>query len=339
MIAPNGNHIWKNITKTSSKLLVASFIVVAIAFSTTYELFPARFLFSSSSTRINWCEIAQTHGGDCQVIGRRRPKWDCPARMRAAIPTFIKTFAKRPIATNSGGMRLEHSFGLWYTLRSIRPSPKAVIESGVHNGHTTWLIKQALPGVRVISLDPSHNIGKHDNVEYLSGPNFVDFNEVDWTKMDIDPKRTVVLFDDHQSGYRRVIKEGLVRGFQHFILDDNYDFLEGDNYSFKWACEVKRRSQWPGYIPDNFNHGKRNFTWQQHADCGVNMERQLKSYYEFPPLADSKVSGLSFIKDSLRATPLLSTKTQLDNVNAMSSTFDIYEELRWYYNMVYVELK
>ena len=41
---------------------------------------------------------------------------------------------------NYGGNGMFHSFALWFLVRRLRPS--AVIESGVHKGATSWLLRR-----------------------------------------------------------------------------------------------------------------------------------------------------------------------------------------------------
>jgi hypothetical protein len=51
--------------------------------------------------------------------------------------------------------------------------------------------------------------------------NFKDFTEIDWKAEGIDPKRAVILFDDHMDQIRR-IQEAKRAGFKHIIFDDNF---------------------------------------------------------------------------------------------------------------------
>ena len=45
-------------------------------------------------------------------------------------------------------MRFPHQFAVWTTIRLLRPT--VVIESGVHNGAGTWVIRQAAPMARIV---------------------------------------------------------------------------------------------------------------------------------------------------------------------------------------------
>jgi hypothetical protein len=52
---------------------------------------------------------------------------------------------------NSGGNGLFHSFGIWFILRRLQ-SP-LLVESGVHNGDTSWLMRNAVPSAKFWRLD------------------------------------------------------------------------------------------------------------------------------------------------------------------------------------------
>lgn len=279
------------------------------------------------------CEKLPQHGGDCQILGPRRPAWDCYDLMRKSLPEFLKVYANRPIKPNASGMRVEHSFAMWYTLRNQHPQPTTIIESGIFRGHSTWLIQQTLPGVRIISLDPEDRIlYRGENVMYLTGKMFVDFKNVSWQDFGLDFDRTIVLLDDHQSAFRRVIEEGRQLGFWRYMIDDNSDFLEGDNYSFKWVCEVERRDLWHGKIPDNFGRSITNMSWEEHEACGEEIRKYVRLYYEFPPIACADMVTEAR-NDKYRATPLYCNSAALARIG-----FEDYDELRNYGHFAYVEL-
>lgn len=261
-------------------------------------------------------KIAQDDG-DCQAIGPRRPVWDCPQHMRKALLQFRDIYVHRPFFRNNYGMRVEHSFALWYTLRSLRPTPSTVVENGVHQGHSTWLIKKALPQARIISIDPNVPSHTEHGVEYFVGKNFTDFNKIDWNSRHLDPEKTVIFFDDHQSSFRRILKEGRLFGFKRYMIDDNYDLNEGDNYSLKQACERNRKVDWLGEIWDNFKKTSINMTWDEHLENGALLEKYVRVYYEFPPIVPSGMftePGVPFGKKH-RTTALYSKKEDVTQLN------------------------
>lgn len=221
--------------------------------------------------------------GDCQAIGPRRPLWDNTDEIIQQLPEFANVYDGRPFRENKGGMRFSHSFGLWYTLRAITPRPAVVIESGAKNGHSTWVIRQALPDARIITINPSLPTARYKNVKYFAGDHFKDFNQIDWVEEVDHRQNVVILFDDHQSAYRRIFQEASKHGFRKFIFDDNCSYQQCDALSVKWMCETKRKAEWMGYIRDNFAKVVQNQTWDEHIRQSKELER-LKVYYEFPPV-------------------------------------------------------
>jgi hypothetical protein len=149
-------------------------------------------------------------GGDCMALSQAqhqlRPAWACFSNMQAAILEFLPVYEKRPVRKNIGGMRIEHCFAMWYSLQQIEKHSDmpitTVIESGAFKGQGTWLIRQALPNARILSLDARGPSRLLDNVEYMTGSDWIDFSKVDWKAKNVDPERTVVFLDDHQSSYR-----------------------------------------------------------------------------------------------------------------------------------------
>lgn len=69
----------------------------------------------------------------------------------ALFEDFWPIYQRRPIKSNDGGMKLPHMFATFVLLRE--DSPEVVIESGVWRGQSTWLIEQALPEARIVSID------------------------------------------------------------------------------------------------------------------------------------------------------------------------------------------
>lgn len=123
-------------------------------------------------------------------------------------------YETRPIKNNMYGMGFDHSFGLWFMTRWLKPD--LMIESGAFKGHSTWVLRQAMPDTPIISLSPRHPekyLKKgpayvDGNCTYFAGKDFVDFGSVDWgvvlKKHGIeDISRVIVFFDDHQNELKR----------------------------------------------------------------------------------------------------------------------------------------
>ncbi|KAJ0971797.1 hypothetical protein J5N97_019756 [Dioscorea zingiberensis] len=163
------------------------------------------------------------------------------------LEEFVPIYETRPIKNNMYGMGFDHSFGLWFMARWLKPD--LMIESGAFKGHSTWILRQAMPKTRIISLSPRHPekyLRKGPayvdaNCTYFAGKDFVDFGSVDWASVlkkhgIMDPSRVLVFFDDHQNELKRV-KQALKAGFHNLIFEDNYDTGTGDHYSLRQICD------------------------------------------------------------------------------------------------------
>lgn len=230
------------------------------------------------------------NAGDCAAIGMRRPSWDNRDAILTEIQDFKMIYKHRPIRRNFGGMRFTHSFALWYILRSIRPTPVVVVESGAHRGHSTWIIRQALPYTKIISISPNPPQIRIENVIYYNSENFTDFSMMKWDRFRFNPEESLFFFDDHQSAYRRIFEEGANFGFKRFIEEDNFGYMKGDSVSMKWLCEVDRKHLWTGKVKDNFGKRVTSQTWNEHLVQANEVREKVKYYYEFPPLVPQNIS-------------------------------------------------
>ncbi|KAL9247347.1 hypothetical protein vseg_020788 [Gypsophila vaccaria] len=165
----------------------------------------------------------------------------------SGLEEFVPIYENRPIKNNMFGMGFDHSFGLWFITRWLKPD--LMIESGAFKGHSTWVLRQAMPDTRIISVTPRHPekyLKKgpayvDENCTYFAGKDFIDFGNVDWKSVlkkhgVTDLSRVLVFFDDHQSELKR-LKQALKAGFQHIVFEDNYDTGTGDHYSLRQICD------------------------------------------------------------------------------------------------------
>lgn len=236
----------------------------------------------------------------CSAIGPRIPAWANRLLMQRHLPFFSKVYEQRLIKNNGGGMRYDHSFALWFTLRNLRPAPKVVVESGAHRGHSTWLIKQALPRAKIVSISPEDPMTRIQGVEYKTGKQFTDFSKIAWNETRMDLANAVVLFDDHQSADIRIIDQGRKAGFRRFIYDDNYAYPKGDNLSMKWLCETEGQKEWPGVIKRNFGRSSEPQTWEEHIKQAMELKEQVKYYVEFPPIMKAReYSSPALVEDRI----------------------------------------
>ncbi|EPS70168.1 hypothetical protein M569_04595, partial [Genlisea aurea] len=164
------------------------------------------------------------------------------------LQEFVPIYQTRPINNNKHGMLFDHSFGLWFMAKWLKPV--VIIENGAFKGHSTWILRQAVPNARILTFTPEHprNFLKKGqdayvdpNGTYFSDEEFVDFGSVDWNEMlgkygIQDRSRILVFFDEHQNQLKR-LKQALKGGFNHLIFEDNYDTGGGDHYTFRQICD------------------------------------------------------------------------------------------------------
>ncbi len=158
-----------------------------------------------------------------------KPPWSRD-NIVAAIPRFENLYNARPIEDNKGGLKAPHMFATWFIARQV--SPEIIIESGIWKGQSTWLLEQACPEARLISIDLDLSSREYvsKDVTYFDR----DFSELDWS--DIPTASTLVFFDDHQNAYSR-LQQCKWFGFRDIIFEDNYPSSQGDCYSLKKAFE------------------------------------------------------------------------------------------------------
>lgn len=160
------------------------------------------------------------------------------------LGAFQQVFTKQrklfQSARNKGGNGLFHSFGLWFLLRRL--NPPLMVESGVHKGQTSWLMRQACPHAKFIRIDPSEKLAWQETASELMlefrGKAFVDFDNIPWSAHTTSQERAnaVVFFDDHIDHMQR-LRQAKTHGFAHLVFDDNYMPGVGDCFSIKDACD------------------------------------------------------------------------------------------------------
>ncbi|XP_026439390.1 uncharacterized protein LOC113338086 isoform X1 [Papaver somniferum] len=182
----------------------------------------------------------------CRSKSGRTVEWTTKDLLKG-LEEFVPIYETRPIKNNQYGMGFDHSFGLWFMTRWLKPD--LMMESGAFKGHSTWVLRQAMPDTPILSLTPRHPekyLKKgpayvDGNCTYFAGKDFVDFGNVDWKSVMkkhgvTDLSRVLIFFDDHQNELKR-LKQALKAGFKHLIFEDNYDTGTGDHYSLRQICD------------------------------------------------------------------------------------------------------
>jgi len=137
-------------------------------------------------------------------------------RALGALDEFPDLYDTRPVRDNSGGSGFNDSLWLFVLGRVLAPS--WIVESGVHKGHSTWILRQACPEAPIFSFDIDLKKVQYNDEK-------AEYFENDWTHWTIpaglDPAQALIFFDDHIDQARR-LKEAARRGFTTALFDDNF---------------------------------------------------------------------------------------------------------------------
>jgi len=243
------------------------------------------------------------------------PKWGTDEILNE-LEVFKNLYERRPIKKNIHGMRFQHMLATFFILKKINPS--YVIESGVFRGQSTWLIENTLPNSKILSIDINLN-----QREYISKK--VKYSNIDFKYQDFSniPEDTLVFLDDHVNHYER-LQQAKFFNIKNIILEDNYLPDKGDFYTLNHAISNS-----------GFNHNytklsllktffifskeliKKLFSKKYYIACEKikfrlrdyptnendfkNIEKNIKTYFEFPNLSNVLSNKLELPKDELNS--------------------------------------
>lgn len=185
---------------------------------------------------------------------------------------FMENIYEPKFSRNFGGMRSPDMFTLFLMLKKI--NPKIVIESGVHNGWSTLLIRKTLgKNVKIISIDPKEIseggfIDKNTNTIYYTGEKFIDFSNFDISNLDTND--IFCFFDDHINAFNR-LKQCIDKNIKHILFNDNYPINVGGFYSLE---HYKKK------------YNKFHFVSEKER---VNIDKLIDIYHIFPNIFKSVI--------------------------------------------------
>ncbi|MEQ8345759.1 MAG: hypothetical protein RIB84_17735 [Sneathiellaceae bacterium] len=132
------------------------------------------------------------------------------------LGAFRTLHAQRPIRDNKGGAGFNSSLSIWLTARLA--AAQAVIESGTFQGHSAWLLRQALPQAEIVTYDtvPENLLHRVAGIDYRVG----DWSAPGAPRPAAAPADTLLFFDDHVSHARR-LREARAEGYSLVLLDDD----------------------------------------------------------------------------------------------------------------------
>ena len=294
------------------------------------------------------------------------PPWDRDF-LKAELPKFSTVFANRPSFSgagnryNEGGTGFFHAFYLWALVRWLQPLH--IMESGAFNGMGTWVLRQAAPTAQIIVITPEipslYRDNRHDSRYFAGAKHFIDFTYIDWDCLKVDKERTLLFFDDHQAGYRRML-EASARGFKHLAFDDNYP--NGDNFAPYPACQggatvpyYKKCTVGENKVRTCTSGDKKRFAdffperknkpflldVSQMASIGRSFAELVEVYYEFPLIWDgpNRLMDLDAFRNST-APPLLTPSEAADlHARYKSALRPADAETRAYTFLPYIKLR
>ena len=250
-----------------------------------------------------------------KTFKKNSPRWE-KSEILKEIEIFKNLYKQRPIKENIHGMRFQHMFATYFILKKINPS--FVIESGVFRGQSTWLIENTLPHTKVLSIDL--DLSKREYISTKVKYSNVDFKNQDFSNI---PEDTLVFLDDHVNHYER-LQQAKFFNIKNIILEDNYISGEGDFYTLNHAYDEKgfnhnytklsllktflvfsneliKKFFLKNYI---FEFEKIKFRLrdrQPNNNDFKNIEKNIKTYFEFPNLSNMIGNNLDLSKEELNS--------------------------------------
>jgi len=243
------------------------------------------------------------------------PQWEKDEILRE-IEVFKDLYKDRPIKNNVHGMRFQHMFATYFILKKINPS--YVIESGVFKGQSTWLIEKTLPNCNILSIDIdlSQRVYISKKAKYSN----IDFKNQDFSKL---PEDTLVFLDDHVNHYER-LQQAKFFNIKKVILEDNYQVEKGDFYTLNHALNnkgfnhnyskislIKTFFIFLNEFVKKFIFGRYIFQiekikfrlrdYPSNENDFKNIEKNIKTYFEFPNLTNLIDHNLQLSKEELNS--------------------------------------
>ncbi len=84
---------------------------------------------------------------------------------------------------------------------------------------------------------------------------------------------------------------------------------ETDELTLVLFAERRLKNKWKGTVPDNFARIHRQQSWEEHVRLGERLKETLKIYYEFPPIAASRLTGQKRYDPRRASTPIISDES------------------------------
>ncbi|KAL8139466.1 hypothetical protein V2J09_005487 [Rumex salicifolius] len=255
-----------------------------LALSTSTAVFYSRSLVCDSSSPITRSRFSffgfDGLDSDFGSLGRSKHgktvEWTSKDLLRG-LEEFVPIYETRPIKNNMYGMGFDHSFGLWFIARWLKP--ELMIESGAFKGHSTWVLRQAMPESRIISVTPRHP------EKYLKkGPAYVDEN--------------CTYFAGGGHSCFKDSDEARVRANRRKFWEKAVDIDElcGPGEAW-WGVKGETR--------DDFNHSNKAISIAEHFKNSRFLESILDIYWELPPVAGPSLTHQTRYDPARSTSPIV----------------------------------
>ena len=195
------------------------------------------------------------------------------------IRDFMNLLPMCPVHQQGGGGGFNSAMLLWAISRLV--APKLVVESGVHKGFGTWVLRQAVPNAEIHSFDISFA-----QLRYCSQQ--VCYHEQDWNTYDLQISTEIpslCYFDDHVSQWERLIQANQ-RGFRYALFDDNLPImcLHSDGQTAFPTIDML----WDETLSDgeeiNWQTECGEFSFIYYTDQAEKVRKLIKNYARLPQL-------------------------------------------------------
>jgi len=250
-----------------------------------------------------------------KTFKKNPPEWK-EIEILKEIQIFKDLYKHRPIKENIHGMRFQHMFATYFILKKLNPS--FIIESGVFKGQSTWLIENTLPNSEILSIDI--DLSQREYISKKAKYSDIDFKNQNFSNI---PKDTLVFLDDHVNHYER-LQQAKFFNIKDIILEDNYPIKKGDFYTINHAFNNKGFNH--NYTKLSlsktflifFNEFLKKFFLREYIfklekikfrirdyppneNDFKNIEKNIKTYFEFPNLSDMIDNNLELSEEELNS--------------------------------------
>lgn len=201
--------------------------------------------------------------------------------IRPLVDRFYALYPQRPLRFDRKGSGFHNLFWLYLTLQLLKP--KFIVESGVRQGQSSWILREAARDATIHSFDITLSRLVHKDPQ-------IHYHEQDWSTVPlgtIDPKTSVGFFDDHQDEANRV-REAHERGFRILIMDDSPEAYQLHRFGMAGTPTI------PMVLDKSIKHGQKiewhwrgqTMSYTHDAEVAAKTAKLIKHAATFPDVGN-----------------------------------------------------